>query len=516
MNVSSQLRFTAILILLAVILGACADPPEPTPTPTPVIPTATPFPTSTPTPVPPTATPEPTLTPTPRPTDTPIPTPTFAPEPIILPTVEVILETPTPTSAFPTDLEQRLDAIAYKTSVSRNLPTTELVERELIDKEEFRRLFLEDLGEDAEELALDTRLYRRLGIIEPDTDLGQILTDVFSDIVLGFYDTDENKMYILADKDEFTLNDHLTVAHEVTHALQQYEFDIGGLADSLDSNADRRLALRALIEGDALLSELLYMLSYFDEDQQAEAQSNQGSEDLTAFYAAPVFIQNTITFPYSGGYQFAVSLYLKRNDFSHIDLAYETLPASTEQIIHPAKYDAGEEPIEISVPDPTALLGEGWTVVERNVMGELFLRSYFESDLDRETAAAAAAGWGGDEFLLLETPTGEDALSIFSVWDTEEDANEFADTFRAYGEAVSGREWTEVAYSENLDEPGYTLETSVMGSIRIRVTGDEVRVIVAPDADAVNALFEALESLKSTSKYAPSDNEATSTSSNAN
>ena len=516
MNVSSQLRLTALLILLTAILGACADPPEPTPTPTPVIPTATPIPTSTPTPVPPTATPEPTLTPTPRPTDTPIPTPIFAPEPIILPTVEIIYETPTPTSSFPTDLEQRLDAIAYKTSVSRNLPTTELVERELIDKEEFRRLFLEDLEEDAEELALDTRLHRRLGIIEPDTDLGQILTDVFSDIVLGFYDTDENKMYILADKDEFTLNDHLTVAHEVTHALQQYEFDIGGLADSLESNADRRLALRALIEGDALLSELLYMLSYFDEDQQAEAQSNQGSEDLTAFYAAPVFIQNTITFPYSGGYQFAVSLYLKRNDFSHIDLAYEALPASTEQIIHPAKYDAGEEPIEVFVPDPTALLGEGWTIVDRNVMGELFLRSYFESDLDRETAAAAAAGWGGDEFLMLETPTGEDALAIFSVWDTEEDANEFADIFRAYGEVVSGREWTEVAYSEGLEEPGYALETSVIGSIRIRVTGDEVRVIVAPDADAVNALFEVLESLKPTSKYAPSDNGATSTSSNAN
>ena len=71
------------------------------------------------------------------------------------------------------------------------------------------------------------------------------------------------------------------------------------------------MALRALIEGDALISELLYMLTYFDEDQQAEAQSNRGSEDLTAFYAAPAFIQSAITFPYSEGYQFAVNLYLK-------------------------------------------------------------------------------------------------------------------------------------------------------------------------------------------------------------
>ena len=481
------MRYVAILVLLVAILGACADTPEPTPTPTAV-------PTPTPTPV----------------------TPTFAPEPIILPTVEIIYETPTPTSAFPTDLEQRLDAIAYKTSVSRNLPTTELVERELIDKEEFRRLFWEDLKEDAEELALDTRLYRRLGIIEPDTDLAQILTDVFSDIVLGFYDTDENKMYILTDKDQFTLNDQLTVAHEVTHALQQYEFDIGGLGDSLDSNADGRLALRALIEGDALLSELLYMLTYFEEEQQAEAQSNRGGEDLTAFHAAPAFIQSTIMFPYSGGYQFAVSLYLKRNDFSHIDLAYKTLPSSTEQIIHPAKYDAGEEPIEVSVPDPTELLGHGWSVLDRNVMGELFLRSYFESDLDRETSATAAAGWGGDEFLLLETPSGDDALVMFSVWDTTDDAGEFADTFRAYGRAMSGREWEEVAYSEDLENTGHLLETEGRGTIRIRVFGDEVRVIVAPDAESSGSLFAALESLKPTSEYAPSDNRATSTNPNAN
>ena len=462
------MRFTAILVLLVAIIGACSDTPEPTLTPIPASPTAAPVPTSTPAPAPPTATPAPTLTPTPRPTNTPVLTPTFAPTPIILPTVEVLYETPTPTSAFPTDLDQRLDAIAYKTSVTRNLPTTELVSHELIDKQEFRKLFLEDLEEDAVELALDTRLYRRLGIIERDADLAQILTDVYADIVLGFYDTDEDKMYLLSEKDEFTLNDRLTVAHEVTHALQQYEFDIGGLRDGIESNGDRRMALRALIEGDALISELLYMLTYFDEDQQAEAQSNRGSEDLTAFYAAPAFIQSAITFPYSEGYQFAVNLYLKSNDFSHINLAYETLPASTEQIIHPEKYDAGEEPIEVSIPNPTELLGTGWAAIERNVMGELFLRSFLESELEREVAASAAAGWGGDQFLLIETRDIDDALVIFSVWDTEEDAREFADSFRAHGQAVSGEEWTEVAYSR---VQGHILETSDRGTMGIWTSG---------------------------------------------
>ncbi len=502
------MRFTAILVLLVAIIGACSDTPEPTPTPIPAPPTAAPVPTSTPAPAPPTATPAPTLTPTPRPTNTPVLTPTFAPTPIILPTVEVLYETPTPTSAFPTDLDQRLDAIAYKTSVTRNLPTTELVSHELIDKQEFRKLFLEDLEEDAVELALDTRLYRRLGIIERDADLAQILTDVYADIVLGFYDTDEDKMYLLSEKDEFTLNDRLTVAHEVTHALQQYEFDIGGLRDGIESNGDRRMALRALIEGDALISELLYMLTYFDEDQQAEAQSNRGSEDLTAFYAAPAFIQSAITFPYSEGYQFAVNLYLKSNDFSHINLAYETLPASTEQIIHPEKYDAGEEPIEVSIPNPTELLGTGWAAIERNVMGELFLRSFLESELEREVAASAAAGWGGDQFLLIETRDIDDALVIFSVWDTEEDAIEFADSFRAYGQAVSGEEWMEVTYSR---VQGHILETSDRGTMGIWTSNDEARVIIAPDLRSAKAIFSALEFQRPMAGSDPLDMVATST-----
>ncbi len=502
------MRLIAILILVAAIVGACSDTPAPTPLP----PTVTPVPTLTPTPVPPTATPvpptvtpAPTLTPTPPPTNTPVPTPTFAPVPIILPTVEVSYETPTPTSAFPADLDQRLNAIAYKTSVTRNLPTTELVPHALIDKAEFRRMFLEELEEDAEELALETRLYRRLGILAPDADLAGLLTDVYSDVALGFYDTDDDKMYIISEEDSFSLNDRLTVAHEVTHALQQYAFDIGGLLDSLEEHDDRRMALRALIEGDALISELLYMLTYFDEDQQAEAQSNMGGGDMSAFYAAPAFIQNTITFPYTGGYQFAVYLYLKNNDFSSVNLAYDALPASTEQIIHPEKYDAAEEPIEVSIPNPAELLGGGWAEIDRNAMGELFLRSYLEGGLDRETAAMAAAGWGGDEFLLLETPTWDDALIIYSVWDTEEDAIEFAETFRAYGQAVSGQEWTEVAYS---DTPGYILATSNGGTTGIWTIGDEVRVIAAADLRSTQSLFSALEFLEPMEVATPADTSA--------
>ncbi len=97
-----------LLILLALLGGACGtlvgQAPTPTPTPTRTLkPTFTATPTNTPTPVA-TDTPVPTDTPTPTetPTNTPIPTPTPTSPPIATPTPKPPAATPTPKPPTPT------------------------------------------------------------------------------------------------------------------------------------------------------------------------------------------------------------------------------------------------------------------------------------------------------------------------------------------------------------------------------------------------------------------------------
>ena len=441
-----ELRTLAVLVAVVAILASCGEPAVQDETPVPPTPSPTPTlsPTPTPTP-PPTATPVPTPTPEPTVSPTPAPTPTFAPMPIILPTPSAPLKAMTLEEWLDFDLEDRLDAIALKTSVVRELSAVGPIERRFITQDEARQLYLEDLEEESEQIAIDERLYTRLGIIESGVDLKELQASVIADIVLGMYDSEENLIYVVSDEEDFGLTDELTAAHEYVHALQQLHFDYRSIREDIESmggNSDKMAALRGLIEGDATLSDFIYEWRVFDDDHKEalEAEREADTSDMSAYWNAPAFIRQNIVYPYVDGPQFAYSLYIQTQDFTAVNAAFERLPESTEQIIHPEKYAASEPPLPIHMPDLAGALGSGWTEVERDVMGELFIRSLLSDRLEQETYTAAAAGWGGDSFLLLEAPNGSDVFVSVVWWDTENDAAEFAEAMVSHWESVTGEQ----------------------------------------------------------------------------
>src|SRR5205814_2053342 len=121
-----------------------------------------------------------------------------------------------------------------------------------------------------------------------------------------------------------------------------------------------------------------------------------------------------------------------------VNAAFSSPPRSTEQIIHPEKYLAREQPIEVALPDLAAALGPGWTQLRSDVLGELDLRILLEQFIDPAVAAKGAEGWGGDRFSLLESTNGQLALLISTVWDSDDEAGEFFNDFvetvgRRYG-----------------------------------------------------------------------------------
>ena len=433
------MRVVVAIVALFILASACGDEPAPVPTAVP-LPTATPQPTPTPQP---THTPAPTSTPTPSPTSTPEPTPTFAPAPVILPTVEVVIETPTPAAALVPDLDRKLSAIGLQAAAIRGLTNRDSYERRLVSADDLRQMLEENLAENADDIEVADRLYSLLGIIEPDSSLEDVLLDVYSNIVVGLFDTEENVLFVRADSDEFTLSNELTVAHEVTHALQQQHFNIRDIREPYEENSDRVRAITALIEGDASLVELIYRLRVFNDAQREQLMEESQSADLSAYRAAPPFIQRTVVFPYFEGANFAIYLYQQYGDFTAIDAAYEALPESTEQILHPELLGL-DSPREVEIPDLVAALGEGWSEVDRDVMGELFMAALLGGALAPDAAETAAAGWGGDVFLLMEDPAGDEALASVSVWDTVEDASEYSSALMEYFQVLTGaEEWME-------------------------------------------------------------------------
>ena len=100
------------------------------------------------------------------------------------------------------------------------------------------------------------------------------------------------------------------------------------------------------------------------------------------------------------------------------------MPVSTEQILHPERYAAGDVPADLgfagSAPD-TGRYEDG--------LGEFETRLLFQELLPDSSglrAAALAAGWDGDRYQVIRAGPETDALVWYAVWDDAEAAARFA------------------------------------------------------------------------------------------
>ncbi|MGE3545035.1 MAG: hypothetical protein AB7L28_13935, partial [Kofleriaceae bacterium] len=230
----------------------------------------------------------------------------------------------------------------------------------------------------------------------------------------------------------------MVLAHEIDHALQDQAFDLRKFEAIPDGEDDALLARRALVEGDGIALMLEIMLK---RNGSPAPWSNPMVADAIVktmalptgegdrLDAAPLAIREAMVFPYRAGFSFVAAL-RRRQPWSAVDAAFARPPRSTEQILHPERYFAGDQPVPIQITPPIAL--RGFSQLHTTVWGELgfdlFLRSH---GIDEATAAQAAAGWGGDRVIVLARPGDprpERAVAIARTeWDTEVDAIEAAE-----------------------------------------------------------------------------------------
>ena len=311
-------------------------------------------------------------------------------------------------------------------------PTKEVVPL-FMTREELSDSLVEELDEDIEDILKAQDVYKILGLIPQNADLRQLLLDLYTEQVAGFYDSETEELYLIVGADEEGLSplDEITLAHEFTHAIQQQRFDIQAMLEAVEDNSDASSALVALVEGDASATQFRYVFTNFTREQQMEALVGSGDVDTSALDSTPYILQQSLAFPYVQGLAFVSALFSGPSDWDAVNEAYNDPPTSTEQVLHPEKYIERDAPVPVSLLDVAAALGEGWENVYSDVMGEFLLKTYLETRTTTITAADAAAGWGGDRFALLRGPGCENALVALLVWDTGKDAKEFLDAMAA-------------------------------------------------------------------------------------
>jgi hypothetical protein len=140
-----------------------------------------------------------------------------------------------------------------------------------------------------------------------------------------------------------------------------------------------------------------------------------------------------------------MSIY-EQSGWDGLNNAWGNLPGSTEHIIHPDRYLAGDAPQVVALAPLTGTLGVDWTRLEEATLGEFLLREYLGQRLDEATVDTAATGWGGDRYAVYwQKETNELVMVLRLVWDTPVDEDQFSTAFTNFAANTHGtRDQTQV------------------------------------------------------------------------
>ncbi|MEW6027646.1 MAG: hypothetical protein AB1599_10195 [Planctomycetota bacterium] len=305
----------------------------------------------------------------------------------------------------------------------------------------------------------------KLGLLPEGYDLRQGLENLLVSQAGAYYDPPSKTMYFVKLNMPKTMLE-TTVIHELTHALQDQHYDLEKLIKTADNN-DRETAVRYLMEGEASyvmnIAQMEQMRMTFTPDspvlemalnragnlgrrplmEMTMSQAEEYKETapdiydaLTAIKDAPDYLFWILTAPYIRG---AYSIHTivatdgKSRNWKAIDNVYANPPVSTEQMIHPAKL---AEPRDNPEPVAPPKLGEEWTMLTENTLGELGFWILF-SNYTETRANEASEGWDGDKYFLLQhNKTKDIVLYLSTVWDSDNDSYE---SFNAYQKVLAGR-----------------------------------------------------------------------------
>ena len=297
-----------------------------------------------------------------------------------------------------------------------------------------------DAEQSPEEMALSEDLLGTLGLIPEGASIRELTLDLLAGQVAGYYSPERDELFVVSRTGQaLGPVERVTYAHEFTHQLQDQNFDLGSLDTTSVDQSDRALAQLALIEGDAVYAQTVWLQQNLTGAELLELlQASLDPEALEALNKAPAYLRETSLFPYQDGLALVQGL-IQDGDYDAVDKAFSDPPDSTEQVIHPNKYLQREDPIEVRIPTGIAgQVGRGWSEAVRDTLGELILRIWLSEHgvegpatlgtCRRDIPACRATdGWGGDRLVLLRSGDGSLAVALKTTWDSEAEASEFAD-----------------------------------------------------------------------------------------
>lgn len=335
----------------------------------------------------------------------------------------------------------------------------ELVNRDVVQKYVESRM--KD-DEDAKRLERSEIVLKKFGLLPRDFDLHTFLVGLLREQVAGYYDVNTKTIYLLDWVDAEAQQPVL--AHELTHALQDQNYDLKKWSDLHDPHKkkderfeydedEESMARDAVAEGQAMVVLVDYMLrpsghTLADSPQigktMRDAMGKTG--DSPMLDRAPLMLRESLIYPYRDGLDFEQQLLSAGGKQLAFNGAFKQPPQDTHEILEPAAYLAHKPVFWIPLPDFRAALGKTYEKYDVGSVGEFDTGIIVEQYVDNEASTALAPSWRGGSYFAAKKvqPKGatqplsisDISLLYISRWATDEDADQFA---HVYGSSLVKR-----------------------------------------------------------------------------
>jgi hypothetical protein len=312
-----------------------------------------------------------------------------------------------------------------------------------ISKDQVNQFLKKRIKKDAdpEQIRAEELTLKKFGLAPPEFDLAKTTVDLLTEQAAAFYDFHDKKLFITESASGDSLQ--MALAHELAHALADQSFNLAKYTRQGSNSDDGSTARLAVMEGQATWAMTEYLARQNGQTLKGHpelaasmaALSESGGAEFPVFDNAPLYLRQTLVFPYTKGMLFQEVL-IDKNGQEAFAEPFRQPPVSTQQIIHPAKYLAGEKPDAPKLPE--AQLPRGYKGLVSGTLGELEHHILLEQYAGKEQAAEIAPHWKGSVFELRENKKAARVVLLYAVkWDSEDAARRY---FMAYRELL-GKKW---------------------------------------------------------------------------
>lgn len=421
------------------------------------------------------------------------------------------------------ELFHSVDEILAFDSKQTGLPIKKQVKRRLTSREEVVAYLAKHMkDEDVKKLQRSELVLKKFGLLPRDFDLEKLLVALLREQIAGYYDPKTKTVNLL---DWVPMEEQEPVmAHELTHALQDQsigldkwmkkgEKDLGEIKrdptpeDIENDEADD--AREAVIEGQAETVMMQYELAPVGRSiadspelvETMEAQMANGTDDSKVFKDAPIFLRESLTFPYSYGMKFVIRLMEKGGKEKAFAGVLANPPHTTRQIMQPETYLSGERIKRMHVPEFKRDFKD-YVKFDIGAMGEFDVAVLIEQYAGKKLSERLYPEWRGGYYYAARPKNDAAAplgLVYVSRWSSAEKASEFAEIYaRSLKQRYKRAEETgKPAPGEASEEhPEYKVDvlkgrhawTTEEGTVVIEEQGDTVLVSESLDAATTETL----------------------------